>query len=413
MTYKKHILLLILVVYLFIIFISNPVYADETESEWVKVDDFRLYWGDSIKLNNHTIEAIEFSEPRKRYSNEDYVMIYITDNSRQWNAILSRNNTQMDNNIVLDERFKVNVTEIVTGFNITTPYAEFEFYEKEEDEEDIEFIMDSWINSTIDFDASAGHSVHLDERIYINVDVNNLKDIHFEDVKVISSYPDNFIYDPDKDIEWNFELKPNGKNTFSYSLKSLKPGEFTIPGFELRLTHLGVTYRKYTDDFDIEIYGPYLEIDKSLSSDSAEKGDILDVSVSIRNKGNRAANVKFKDEIPDFFKYVDGDTRINKVLQPSGEHSIQYSVEVIESGSLVIPSAEVLATDTRGIEYLFISERIGLEVSNGDRPYIEDDNGEYGHSDVPDEPTVAYPDEAEKSGFLKEFIRIIKSRLNL
>ncbi|RQD84863.1 hypothetical protein D5R95_05580, partial [Methanosalsum natronophilum] len=83
----------VLIFCLCFIVLTSPVHAEEDdndEPEWVKIDEFRLYWGEVTEISNFSIEAVEFSEPIKMYSNEDYVIVFVEDDQgNSWNGILS------------------------------------------------------------------------------------------------------------------------------------------------------------------------------------------------------------------------------------------------------------------------------------------------------------------------------------
>ncbi len=404
--------------FLFIV-LTSPVHAedeDNVEPEWVKIDEFKLYWGEVNEIYNFSIRALEFSEPIKKYSNEDYVIVLVEDDQgNSWNGILSKNNPEKKNNITFKDRFELNVTKIVTGLNITSPYAEFEFFELEEEEkEDLEIRKDSWINSTVDFSVASGSSVHLDERLYIDIDIKNLKDIHFKDVEVVASHPSNFVYDPDKDISWDIELRPNQKYSISYSLRSLEPGDFILPSFELYLTHLGVTYKKVTEDIEITIYGPQIDIKKIVSETNVDVGDIIDIKLEVMNSGNRAANVNIEEQIPEFFELVNGETELNRVIQPEETDTLQYSVKITESGDLIIPATKAIATDTRGNKYNFYSERVRLE--SGKLNYYEasskNQNSDDDIDDISQEKAHYDEKENNENGFFANLIENIRGWLS-
>ncbi|MDF1534503.1 MAG: hypothetical protein P1P69_08400 [Methanosarcinaceae archaeon] len=332
----------------------------EDEIEWLDAEEYTLYWGDKVNVSGYIIESIEYSTPRYSDVPDDYVLLSIlmTNTSKSWSTILSVNNSNIPGYDIFDGKFKIEVIDIVTGINIPSPYTKIKFYLAKELPPE-EYAKRTWINTTVSMEKSAGYEIYIDERAYVTIEIENLKDIYFEDVRLNENIPDNFILDPDEDIGWTFDLKNNSKLTFRYGLKSTRAGKFTIPATELMLTHLGITHYKYTNPTNLTIHGPSIYISKTIDPVPSNEtlsnvtspillNDMINIIVHIENKGDRAAHVYISDEIPAGTTKISGETSSDMVLQPSRNYTMQYSIKMDRIGDITIPSAKAKFMDAKG-----------------------------------------------------------------
>ena len=359
----------------------------EDEIEWLDAEEYTLYWGDEINASGYTIESLEYSSPRYSDVPDDYVMLSIlmTNTSKSWSTILSVNNSKIPGYEIFDDKFKIEMVDIVTGIDIPSPYSKIKFYLAKELTPE-EYLKRTWINTTISMERTAGYEIYIDERAYVEIVVENLKDIDFEDVKLNANIPDNFVLDPDADISWTFDLKNKSTSkypsTFRYSIKSTKAGKFTLPATELILTHLGITHYKYTNSSKLIVHGPTINITKSVPL-NATLNDVVNITIDVGNEGDRAAHVEITDEIPAGAVLVSGKTADDIVLQPSSNITIQYIMRMDRVGDIVIPSAKAKFMDAKGygdtVEskrqiISVIKEQIPVEVEPVQEVEIENEN---------------------------------------
>ncbi len=335
----------------------------EEDIEWLDAEEYTLYWGDQVNASGYLIESLEYSTPRYSDVPDDYVLLSIlmTNTSKSWSTILSVNNSNIPGYDVFDNKFKLEVVDIVTGINIPSPYSKIKVYLAKELPPE-EYLKRTWINTTISMEKTAGYEIYIDERAYVEIVVENLKDIHFEDVKLNVTIPNNFVLDPDGDIGWTFDLDGKSKSTFRYSIKSTRAGNFTIPATELMLTHLGITYYKYTNSFQLIVHGPTINITKSAVPLNAKLNDVLNITIDVGNEGDRAAHVKISDEIPAGTTKISGETSADMVLQPSSNYTMQYSIKMDRIGDIIIPSAKVVFLDAKGYGGTVESKKMIISV---------------------------------------------------
>ncbi len=335
----------------------------EEDIEWLDAEEYTLYWGDQVNASGYLIESLEYSTPRYSDVPDDYVLLSIlmTNTSKSWSTILSVNNSNIPGYDVFDNKFKLEVVDIVTGINIPSPYSKIKVYLAKELPPE-EYLKRTWINTTISMEKTAGYKIYIDERAYVEIVVENLKDIHFEDVKLNVTIPNNFVLDPDGDIGWTFDLDGKSKSTFRYSIKSTRAGNFTIPATELMLTHLGITHYKYTNSSQLIVHGPTINITKSAVPLNAKLNDVLNITIDVGNEGDRAAHVKISDDIPAGTTKISGETSADMVLQPSSNYTMQYSIKMDRIGDIIIPSAKVVFLDAKGYGGIVESKKMIISV---------------------------------------------------
>ena len=335
---------------------------DEEEIEWLAGTEYTLYWGDQINSSGYVIESLEYSTPRYSDVPEDYVMLSILSNtSESWSTILSVNNSQIPSYDVFDSKLKIEVTDVVTGIDIPTPYSEIKVYLAKGLTLE-EYLERTWINTTIHMEKAAGGEIYVNERSYVTIEVENLKDIDFEDVQLNETLPDDFIVDPDADIDWTFDLEKNGKVSFRYGIRSTKAGTITIPASELILTHLGILHYKYTDTYQLVVHGPTINITKSVITSNVSLNDVVNITIDVANSGDRASHVEVTDEIPAGAVLVSGKTSDDLVLQPSDNLTLQYSIRIDRGGDILIPSAKVKFLDAKGYSGNLESKKMIISV---------------------------------------------------
>ena len=335
----------------------------EEDIEWLDAEEYTLYWGDQVNASGYLIESLEYSTPRYSDVPDDYVLLSIlmTNTSKSWSTILSVNNSNIPGYDVFDNKFKLEVVDIVTGINIPSPYSKIKVYLAKELPPE-EYLKRTWINTTISMEKTAGYEIYIDERAHVKIVVENLKDIHFEDVKLNVTIPNNFVLDPDGDIGWTFDLDGKSKSTFRYSIKSTRAGNFTIPATELMLTHLGITHYKYTISSQLIVHGPTINITRLAVPLNSTLNDIVNITIYVGNEGDRAAHVKISDDIPAGTTKISGETSGDMVLQPSSNYTMQYSIKMDRIGDIIIPSAKVVFLDAKGYGGTVESKKMIISV---------------------------------------------------
>lgn len=345
-----------------LVLLQHPASAtDANDTEWLTPTEFTLYWGEQTQIDGYTITAQDFSPSKPVDLPDDYVMLNVKSNtSRSWSAILALNNTIIPNETILDGLVKLTAKEIVTGNHIPTPFATIEIAVANSSAVSKPI---PWINSVVRVKRLPTDEAYIDERVYILTEVINLKDITLENIHINETVPDGFIADPDiEHTYWTINLRPKEKKSLSYSIRSLKPGTFLIPGMKLSIEHNGVTPSIQTNASEIVIHGPYIDVNKSFVYHDMGTEGVLDVTLQVNNTGDRAAYVQLTDQIPEGCQLISGNLSKSKVMQPSDIWTLEYSLTVNSKGSIVIPGVKVKFVDSREYTDTFESPSYLLKI---------------------------------------------------
>lgn len=331
--------------------------------EWFDAEEYTLYWGDEVNSSNYLISAIDFSPSKPSDSDNDYVILSIlTNRSESWSTILALNNSDISDYKNFEDRINISVVEIVTGNDIPAPYTTISVSISKEDVHTVPVIK--WIDATLSIEEKRTNEIYMDERAHVDIIIKNLGSDPLESIELVQEIPEGLIFDPDVNMNWNFSLDGYGQRTYKYSLKALKPGEYTFSGTQVFVHSGGRTHSKTLNDSELIVHGPFINMTKNLSSESVLLGDVVSVNVSLSNDGDRAAHVSLMDELPPGGVLIDGDMGVSRVFHPGDNISITYSMRMDKEGRIIVPSAKARFIDSKEYEGLVYSSRVVLNVGH-------------------------------------------------
>jgi hypothetical protein len=347
--------------------------AQSDELDWLDSQEYTLYWGEEINHSGYLIKAADFSPAKPTDNENDYVFLSIKSiYGDSWSVILA-NNTDISNNTVFDDRLNITAFEIVTGNDIPSPYTTLSVAIS--NSTGSLPVKVSWINATFDFEDRNSHEVYMDERAYFTLEITNRKVIPVEQVSISRIIPPEFVLDPDSDSRWNLSFDPYEKKTLEYSIKALKPGTYEINGTLVMVEHEGRTYSRQLNASNLTIHGPFINLSKSLSSDSVILNDDVNFILTIANEGDRAAYITVSDQLPIGAVLLSGETGVSRVLPAEESISLNYSVRMDKAGDIIIPAAQAKFVDSKEYEGIVYSRKQLIHVQNPDGE-LEDVNGE-------------------------------------
>ncbi len=348
-----------IILFLFIFFLLILPSAGETE--WIDCGKKTLYWGETININDYTIEAVDFSPSRFTDFDDDWVLLEIyEDGAYLEGTTLSINNSQFNDTAILcNDKLKIVVKDVITGYDIPSPYAIFQVYILKEETASPPITPEQWINNTLELSKFVTKEIHAGDWIDVEIRVEGLKDI---DLNIIINdfIPAGFelVPNPDRKLVWNLSLSGK-KNSDSccYSMKASKPGTFIIPSAKAIVEYHGATYTKTTEISKIIIHGPDINLTKT--AQILENKSIA-VTVSVRNIGDRATMVYITDEIPENADLVLGDPNFNVVAQPDKIYSNDYIFKT--NNNIDLPAVTATFKDYRERQHEVRSEIVHVTV---------------------------------------------------
>ena len=345
---------------------NTAIATSDEDPNWNKSVNYTLYWGDSIEVDGFLIKANDFSKARPFDVETDYVMLTIvSDESDELSALLAVNNSQIPDSGIFGERLNITAFDVVTGNDIPAPYTKIGVSTLNITEEE----PGSWINNTISVSKTIYKDTYIDERVFIAVQIENLRNLEFRNVTINETLPENVLADPDIEVDQIIDISPYSKNTIQYSVKALRPGNYTIPPTEIELVYRGVKYQQQTNSTKLVVYGPDIIAEKTANVDENDP-QVLDISIKVENKGNRAAYVKVQDEMLTDWILKEGKASTELVIFPNKVKKMEYSVTSKDlRANTIVPSAEIYFSDSKGYSDTFTTKKFYiLEEKEEDVP---------------------------------------------
>lgn len=191
---------------------------------------------------------------------------------------------------------------------------------------------------------------HMGETIPVSVNVRNAGLCNINDIVLKDSIMSNMHLQNDATLEKTLSLKSGEtvEDVFKYTLVPEKPGEFTLPAVVATFTLPNGESKEVTSNTSqkITIYGPYIEITKTVDKQQLNPGDKLTVTVTTKNTGNVDASVTVSDTVPSEAKLISGETSFKQVLESKGgSKTITYIMQMNKEGEIEIPACKASFLD--------------------------------------------------------------------
>lgn len=183
---------------------------------------------------------------------------------------------------------------------------------------------------------------HMGENVPVSVTVRNRGLCDINNIVLKDSIVSNMHLQKDATLEKTFSLKAGetAEDVFKYTLVPERPGEYTFPKTVAAFTlSNGQSEQVESDNSEkITIYGPYIEITKTVDRQQLNPGDKLTVTVTAKNTGNVDASVTVTDTVPSEAKLISGETSFKQVLESNGgSKTITYIMQMNKEGEIKIP----------------------------------------------------------------------------
>lgn len=197
---------------------------------------------------------------------------------------------------------------------------------------------------------SATKERHMGEQVYVSVTVRNAGLCDINNIVLKDSIVSNMHLQKDATLDKTLSLKAGetAEKVFEYTLIPEKPGDFTFPKTVATFTLAnGESEEVESDNSDkTKIYGPYIEIKKTVDKQQLNPGDKLTVKVTAKNSGNVDASVTVTDTIPSEAKLISGETSFKQVLgNGGGSKTITYILQMNKEGEIKIPACKASFLD--------------------------------------------------------------------
>jgi len=172
-----------------------------------------------------------------------------------------------------------------------------------------------------------------DENVKVALYVYNAgldkKSIHIHD-----SIPEELAA---KELDWDIELGPKNSTNLTYYVAPQKPGLYFLPSAKAQWNGQSALSRRVK----MTMHMPLISMTKTAVRANSQ----TDVKLVISNNGDRPAQVKVSDKMPQEYSLIGGDTAWSGNLEAGGSATISYS---LKGGIEVLPAADATYRDMRG-----------------------------------------------------------------
>jgi len=206
----------------------------------------------------------------------------------------------------------------------------------------------------------------------VNLTVLNPGLIDINCIELTDCLPENFTLEDDLSLKWTLNLTPNEKRQFSYSMKPLSMGACKIPVATANWSLCGKNYSStsISNRSQITACAAQINLTKTVNQTEILCGDVVEVTVHIRNTGSLQATVDVSDTIPEneHITLLDGITGLKEVALDEGDtQRFSYRVRINSTGSIALPPAKASFTDLYGYQDTTASDIATVSVVDAAR----------------------------------------------
>ncbi|MBC7085521.1 MAG: DUF11 domain-containing protein [Methanomethylovorans sp.] len=230
---------------------------------------------------------------------------------------------------------------------------------------------------------SCTEQIYMDETAYVSLIIRNTGPYALKSVSVSDVETDYFELKDNLQTKKTISL--NAQETITaleYTLKPIKPGKFTLPKATATFTVNGKEYTFESNAPTIEVNGPYIVVEKKVNVSSFNPGNNVLITITLKNEGDRDANVKIEEEIPAGTSFVSGVTTFDNVVKKKSTQSFSYVLKLQKEDDIKLPATYAKFTDLEGYKGEKISNmpEIKLKVEENQQSDSQGQSGNYGSS---------------------------------
>jgi len=196
-------------------------------------------------------------------------------------------------------------------------------------------------------------------------------------------------FQADSSLNWKLNLSPGESKTISYLIKAKLPGLSQIlPDAKGCYNWDDKIYTVRSESPVIDVFGPLIEVERSISPSKLQPGDVATVSIQLTNTGNKGAAISLQGHVPGKTKPISGVVNESLMLPPNETYSKGYQLRCIEPGTIRLPQGEISYRDVRGNEYSTSMNVLEIDVQR-------DTQNETGKDDKQTEKAGVETDDAD------------------
>jgi hypothetical protein len=176
-------------------------------------------------------------------------------------------------------------------------------------------------------------TVYLKEYEHITLSIYNRGPVPINNIHIIDKIPDSLKYiqgktELDNLSEISFNVNSIGADqswTTDYLVRPYVPGIYVLPAFTANFTAAGIEFRNQSNDIGFRVYGPIVQVNKSVIDLG---NNVLEIEVSANNIGNGPTRVIIDDTLPDNAILLTGSNHSSLSLNADEEKVINYTISI-------------------------------------------------------------------------------------
>jgi uncharacterized repeat protein (TIGR01451 family) len=211
---------------------------------------------------------------------------------------------------------------------------------------------------------SINDNIYINEVAIVTISLTNDGSRPINAITVSDTLPDNFKLKENSSLEWEMDLSPGESRSITYTLLPIQPDEegYVTPPASAQWTGDGKIYTAHTDTPNIDVYGPKIELLKSVNPGVIDGEATVTVTIEVKNTGNVLANVVVTDSLPENAKLEDGKPEAEIVLRGGESQTFSYKMKLDISDSIELPCAVAHFVDIRDCSGNVVSDIISIKT---------------------------------------------------
>lgn len=230
--------------------------------------------------------------------------------------------------------------------------------------------------------------MYLGQEFTVTLRVRNFADTPVTVNTLTDSVPPTFALLANQSTEWrDLEVAPQSVKVLTYRVVPQKTGSTEIPKPSGNFTWKtpGVISSANAENKVVigsgTTHGPLITVTKRVTPSGINVGDVGNVTIEIKNEGDRSAFVRLQDEEPEGLLLLDSLPTESGVLQEGEVMEAGYRFKAPSEGNYTLPAATVVYEDVVGTRFTVKSTEPGVVVGE---PAEEEPTGS---GDVDGEPS--------------------------
>ena len=226
------------------------------------------------------------------------------------------------------------------------------------------------------FSKTINDNIYINEKAIVTISLTNIGSLPINGITVTDSLPRDFELDENSSLEWELDLNSGESKSFTYTLLPLQPDEngYTVPPANAQWTQDSKEYYVLSNSPCITVYGPKIELSKSVDPDTIDGTGTVSVTIKVKNTGNVLANIEVSDYLWQDAELIDGELEAEMVLRGGEDQTFGYSMKLDISDSIELPCASAHFVDTQDYKGDVVSDVVLINMAEEEKPLTEQTN---------------------------------------